>query len=235
MSALLANEQQILNAKKRAKAMGLCPLPDQRKYWDNMIALETLEESGIERSAPIVDLGCRSGILLTWLYQRGFRCLHGCDLRRPLPPLRAALRRGQWSTVYEGTRMIARHRRHMRTASVEETGYASGSFAAATCMSVIEHGVQTAKFFEECARILRSAGLLVLSTDYWPEPVDLGGRRRFGRPDRIYDQVGALELRREAELHGLRLRGELVLDAATRVIESDGLRFTFLCLVFDRE
>jgi SAM-dependent methyltransferase len=101
-------------------------------------------------------------------------------------------------------------------------------------MSVVEHGVDVPRFFSECARILRLGGLLVLSTDYWPEPIDLGGLTRFGSADRIFDEVGVLQLCETASTHGLHVSGNLELDVADAVIESDGFRFTFLMLVFER-
>lgn len=234
---VLHSENELASAEERARSLGLCPLPDPRKYWDNMLALETLEQRGLERSAPIVDLGCRSGILVTWLDQVGYRQLHGCDLRYPLPPLKAALRRRQIATVFAGLRAAIRHRTRMRQARVERTGFPSRFFAAATCMSVIEHGVDLERFCAECARLLRPGGVLVVSTDYWPERIDTRGLKRFSateRPDLIVDRAGALEFCAIAERHQLHVVGDLELDADDPIIVSDGFRFTFLFMVFER-
>jgi glycosyltransferase involved in cell wall biosynthesis/SAM-dependent methyltransferase len=233
LTGVLLTADELLSARKRALAAGLCPLPDQRKYWDNWRAIQALQ-ARIGGSEPIVDLGCRSGILLTWLDQLGYQRLYGCDVRYPLPPLKAALRQGLWSTVYAGVRMAVRHRAGMRRASVERTGFPSGHFAAATCMSVVEHGVDLPEFFAECARILRPRGVLALSTDYWPERIDLRGMRRFAGPDRIFDHAGALALCEAAEHNGLHVAGEPQLDTVEAVIESDGFRFTFLYILFER-
>jgi SAM-dependent methyltransferase len=234
VSAVLRSAEELVAAEKRARQLGLCPVPDRRKYWDNLLALDILERSSVNRSTPVVDLGCRSGILLTWLHQRGYRQLYGCDMRRPFPPLKSAIQRREWTTLLAGARMHISHVRRMRRASIESTGFPSETFAAALCMSVIEHGVDLRRFFDECSRILRPKGFLVLSTDYWPESVDLRGLRRFVRPDRIFDRAAAGELCRIAAEAGLHLRDQPSLDAHEPVIEADGFKFTFLLLEFDR-
>jgi SAM-dependent methyltransferase len=122
----------------------------------------------------------------------------------------------------------------MRRAPVESTGFRSSFFAAATCMSVVEHGVDLTRFFSECARILRPEGLLVISTDYWPEPIDLGGLTRFAFADRIFDRAGALHLCETASAHGLHIIGNMELEVGDPVIESEGFYFTFVTLVFER-
>jgi len=101
-------------------------------------------------------------------------------------------------------------------------------------MSVVEHGVDLPRFFGECARILRPGGLLVLSTDFWPEPIDLGGLKRFSVADKIFDRTAILQLRKLASTCELDPRGNLELDVDEAVIESDGFSFTFLVLAFER-
>jgi 2-polyprenyl-3-methyl-5-hydroxy-6-metoxy-1,4-benzoquinol methylase len=125
----------------------------------------------------------------------------------------------------------------MRRAPVERTGFPSGKFAAATCMSVVEHGVDTTAFFAEVARILRPGGVLVLSTDYWPEKIDVGSLRRFSAAhadDRVFDRAELEALCHEASRAGLQLDGDPDLTAHEAPIESDGFRDTFAVLVFHR-
>jgi 2-polyprenyl-3-methyl-5-hydroxy-6-metoxy-1,4-benzoquinol methylase len=116
---------------------------------------------------------------------------------------------------------------------VEETHLESGRFAAAACMSVIEHGVETPRFFAEVRRLLRPGGLLILSTDYWPQKLEIGGAKRFRQahgPDRIFDDREIAELCSQAQGQGLLLADECDLTTARPVIRTDDLAYTFLVL-----
>ena len=235
---VLTSQDDVRAAQSEAQRAGLCAVPETSKHWDNLIAVQAIREAGIAPDEPIVDLGCRSGIMLTWLHQLGYRKLYGCDLRRPFPPLKAAFRRRQWRTVGAGLRMYAAHRSRFQRSAVERTTFPGGTFAAVTCMSVIEHGVDTGAFFEEAARLLRPGGLLVLSTDYWPEGLDLGELKRFDEArgnDRVFDREQVLDLCHTAGRHGLNLLGDPQLDVAEPTIESEGFRYTFITLVLRRE
>lgn len=235
---LLTSQDEVRAAQSEAQRAGLCAVPETSKHWDNMIAVEAIREAGVAPDDPIADLGCRSGIMLTWLHQLGYRQLYGCDLRSPFPPLKAAFGRRQWRTVAAGLRTYVAHRNRFQRSAVEQTTFPAATFAAITCMSVIEHGVDIDAFFEEVARLLRPGGLLVLSTDYWPAGLDLSELKRFDDArgnDRVFDREQALGLCRTGERHGLTLVGDPQLDADEPVIESEGFRYTFITLAFRRE
>jgi SAM-dependent methyltransferase len=235
---LLRSTHEISAAQRHARALGLCEVPDERKTWDNLFAIETIRAMGLGTDEPIADLGCRSGIVLTWLDQLGYRQLYGCDLRRPFPPLRSAIVQGKLRTAADGLRMYGRNRTRMCIAPAEQTPFAGGVFAAVTAMSVIEHGVETSRFFAEAARLLRPSGILVISTDYWPQAVATHGLRRFPHTrgaDRVYTTDDVEVLMAEASERQLQPRETPDLEAGEPVIESDGLRYTFLALSFVRE
>lgn len=233
----LRSVEDLRDAERECRNLGLCTVPDSRKHWDNLIALEAIRTLDIGRHEPIVDLGCRSGIILTWLHQLGYRRLYGCDLRTPYPPLKAALSQKLWRTAISGLRMYFPNRNRLRQSPVEHTGFPAGTFAAATCMSVIEHGVNVDALFREAARLLRPGGLFVLSTDYWPEGVEVGQLKRFAEThgyDRIFNRGQVMDICRKATVSGLSLLGTLDLEAEAPVIESDGFRYTFVTLAFRR-
>ena len=236
VSAVLADPESMSVAEARARRLGLVPATDWRKHWDNVLAIEgVLAVAG--PADPVADLGCRSGIVLTWLDQLGYRNLWGCDVRSPLPPIRAAAARRRWTTVLAAVRMYLRQRRRMRKVPAEATGFPGNTFAAVISMSVIEHGVDLDAFLEEAARLLRCGGALFLSTDYWPDGVDLGGRRRWAAAhgdDIVFDLAGARAVVERAAAHGLELVGDPDLERATALIEEDGFRYTFLFLAFRR-
>ena len=237
-SRVLLSEDEVAAAEREIRQLGLCPSPDRWKSWDNLLAIKAILEAPIDRREPIADLGCRSGIVLTWLYQLGYQSLWGCDLRTPVPPIRAAVRSGLWWTAGHALRMYFANRQKMRTAAVEATRFPSEHFGAVTCMSVIEHGVRLDEFFREAARILKPRGLLVISTDYWPDGVDLKEQRRFDvahGPDRVFTRDDMRTLQSLSTSSGLVLCGELPVVAAEPVICSSGCRYTFATLVFRRK
>jgi SAM-dependent methyltransferase len=236
-SHVLRTASEAEAAVETARALGLAPNPVRIKSWDNVLAVRMIAAVGVAHDDPIVDLGCRSGILLTWLDQLGYRNLFGCDLRTPLPPLRSAFTSGLWRTVIAGTQAYLRHRRRMITAPVEDTGLPGGHFAAVASMSVIEHGVDLRRFFDESARLLRPGGLLIVSTDYWRTPIDVGPLRRFAAShgtDRIFDQRAVHELCDIARRVGFDAPAIPDPDSAQPVVTSSGFSYTFLLLAFRR-
>jgi 2-polyprenyl-3-methyl-5-hydroxy-6-metoxy-1,4-benzoquinol methylase len=234
---VLRTSAELRDARERAHALGLCSVPDESKAWDNLFAVDAVREAGVGQEEPIADLGCRSGILLTWLDQLGYRCLYGCDLRLPLPPLRSALATANMGTALRGARAYLRHRSRLAVAPVEDTGFPGRAFAVVTAMSVIEHGVDTGRFLAEAARLLRPGGALIVSTDYWPHGIDTRGLKRFAqtqRGDRVFSTDDIQNFLREAEAYDLRLLGEPDLAAEIPLIESDGLRYTFIVFQLTR-
>jgi SAM-dependent methyltransferase len=228
---VLQTGREVDEAEARARALGLIRPPVREKYWDNAFALDAL--AGLE-DAPVIDLGCRSGVILTWLHQRRFRDLAGCDLRRPWPPVRGALRRRRWNDALAASSMYLRHRGRMSRASIEDTQLPAGRFAAATSMSVIEHGVDVPRFFAEAWRILRPGGLLIVSTDYWPD----GGRDAAGRwndrPDTIFDRRGLEGVMAAAAAAGFAVP-EPAFEAKEPVVRWGGAAYTFAAMSFRRD
>lgn len=234
---VLRSMDEVEGARIAAARLGLVPNPQGIKSWDNLLAVRMIAGLNLTRDDAIVDLGCRSGILLTWLNQLGYRDLSGCDLQAPLPPLRSALRAGLWPTVFAGAAAYARHHRRMLRTPVEETGFPRRRYSVATSMSVIEHGVDLRRFFNEAARLVKPGGVLIVSTDYWPTPIDIGPLRRVTTshgPDRIFDRVAIQQLCTTARSAGFILPASLDLDAADAVVTFAGYRYTFLVLALRR-
>ena len=220
LAQVLRSRDELVAAAEEARRRRLPPTTDFRKHWDNLLALDALEGT----NGPVADLGCRSGQLLMWLHHLGRRDLYGCDIRRPWPPVKKALQQGQLETAAAGTRMYLANRGNMRQARAEDTGFPTGAFGAVASMSVIEHHVDTPRFFAEAARLLRPDGVLVVSTDFWPS----GGGNDTGV---IFSTEGVERLLGEAESAGFAAPARpLDLDPGERVIKD----YTFLFLAFDK-
>lgn len=194
------------------------PLPDVLKSWDVWHALTAIENSRIERREPILDMGCHNSEILYVLHALGYRELHGCDLNplcRRLP---------FW------------HRIHYRAVDVTCTPYPDRSFAAITCLSVIEHGVRIESLTREVTRLLRPGGIFVLTTDYdgtGDRHVVSESLRPFGLTWKIYSPEGLRRVLTEFQNAGLSLLGPeaMARTQAERPIYWNDHQYTFALAV----
>ena len=154
--------------------------------------------------------------LLVWLYQFGYRKLHGIDLVYDEPGYRGPIL--------------------FQPMDLTKTTFEDGSFDAIACLSVIEHGVDPAAYLREVMRLLKPGGVLVTSTDYWREPVDTAGVEAYGGPVRILDEAAIRSLLAEARRQGFVEEGPVDLRCRDRVVhwETTGLDFTFLVFTLQR-
>jgi SAM-dependent methyltransferase len=182
------------------------------KYWDGLAAVRTILDT-TRRGDRILDAGAeRYSPILPWLAHYGYWRLLGCNLSFEAPWRVGPIR-------YEN-------------ADITATPYRRDEFAGITCMSVIEHGVDLERFVAEMARILRCGGALIVSTDYWPEPIDTSAVRKYDASYRIFSRDDILGLVATAETRGLRLTAPVALEAEERPISYEGHHFTFAMLTF---
>lgn len=204
-------------AVAECRRLRLPPHHDRPKNWDALGAVATIL-SRLGTGAAVLDAGsARYSSVLPWLRLYGLTDLVGNNLE-----FGADVRR-------DGVLF--------RYGDVTDTDFPDGRFDAVTCMSVIEHGVPLEPFLAESARIVRSGGLLVLSTDYDQDPPDTTGKSAYGAPVHIFSPVEIKEFVAVAERHGLRLLGELALEHAERPVhwKRVGIDYTFIRLAFVRD
>lgn len=162
----LKTRAQVDDSYRRALALGLKPHKAPEKNWDFLNAF-SLVLARQRRADVVVDMGVgdAGSVILNWLALYGYRQLHGCDL------------------------YVTPHRtgpiRYTRQ-DIEQTAYPDNFADVITCLSVIEHGVDMTRFLPECRRVLKPGGLLVISTDFWCEPLDLAGVEDELGPVRIF-------------------------------------------------
>jgi len=109
-----------------------------------------------------------------------------------------------------------------------QTDFPDEHFGFIACLSVIEHGVDLRKFFQESARILKQGGHLLVSTDYWQDPVDTYGQMAFGSPVKVFSAANILEMMELAREAGLEPTGNIDLSCEQRVVNWIGMDYTFI-------
>lgn len=174
VNAVLRNNQEVNKAVEGLSSFGLLPHPYRPKSWDTLKMVEIINHAN--RDAYILDVGCHSSPILPGLKKIGFKNLYGCDLSlktkypTSVMKLYTSVRRREYKPIYEmldgsNTSYI------LSEQNLEKTNYEDGMFNYVTSLSVIEHGVNIQNYFREMSRILKTGGLLLTSTDYWPDKI----------------------------------------------------------------
>jgi SAM-dependent methyltransferase len=216
ISSTLKSRAQVEDAVAEIARCGLPLHPDRPKNWDALSAVKVVVER-TQPSARVLEVGATLySVMLRWLYQFGYRDLHGIDL-----VYRGRFRRGPIRYEY---------------GDLTRTRFAGGTFAVVCAMSVIEHGVPTRACFAEMARLLRPGGLLVTSTDYWRDPIDTRGQRAFGVPIKIFTRFEMEQMLALARELGFVETGPIDLDCEERAVtwQQYGLDYTFTCFALVR-
>lgn len=216
VNAALRTERDRDRARAEVVDCGLAPHVDRPKNWDHLVALGLILDR-LPPTARVLDAGAKlNSPLLPWLYLYGYRDLHGIGFG------------------YDG--IVRRGPIRYERMDLTKTTFADSSFDAITCLSVIEHGVPLDGQLAEAARLLKPAGLLVISTDYWCSPVDTGGQVDYGVPIRIFEPPEIEAYVDLAARHGFRPVRPLDLRCEERVVNwsGRGLDYTFLTIAMTR-
>ncbi len=144
-------------AKALVESMGLPSHHDGQKNWDTLKCLAYICSTG-DKDTPVLDAGSGSKLIIDqWLVQLGFKNVYACDAQ------------GAEKSIYRPLGI------HFFQQDLLATNYEDAFFQTATCISVIEHNVDFDGFLKEMSRVLKPGGYLLVSTDYWSEPIDCSG------------------------------------------------------------
>jgi SAM-dependent methyltransferase len=228
---VLKNRQQIADARRELeqrklsfidpawraqlrkwRILGGLSLGDWLKSWDVLLTAKFIEDH-VERSGPILDIGCFASELIVILHNLGYSRLAGADLNSSL-----RLMPHQESIDY-------------RTVDFMHTTFEDASFQAITSISVIEHGFQPSALCAEVSRLLRPGGYFIASFDYWPEKIDTTGIDLFGMDWRIFSNADINGFVADARGFGLQPLGDFPSTGGDQVIYWGGKQYTFGWLV----
>jgi SAM-dependent methyltransferase len=212
-NSTLKSSEEWRRAVDQVRALGLPPHGDLPKCWDSLAALQGILKK-TDRNSAVLDAGGELySVILPWLYLYGYRNLTAINLAFDCPTRRGPI-------CYE-------------TGDITRTRFADEQFDGVTCLSVIEHGIDLDAFFGESARILKPGGVLVVSTDYYPRPINTEGFFAYGRPVHIFCREEIEEAFAIARRHGLKLTGPVDLECTETPVEWPGfsLKYTYLAFL----
>lgn len=197
--------------------LNLIPHPDFPKNWDALAALSCILSHTNSTEAVLDAGGETNSTLLYWLTSYGYQNLLCMNL-----VFSHSFRRGHIEFL---------------PGDITATGLPGESFAAVACLSVIEHGVDMARYLREMARILRPGGVLITSTDYWATPIDTQGLTAYGAPVKVFTRPEIQCAISLAQSCGLHVLSDVRLESNEKVIHwaRMRLRYTFVNLAFQKE
>lgn len=194
-----------------------------QKNWDHLLLTRIF--SSLPEPVRVVDLGCGGAFTLRLLTALGCPSPLGLDIK--------VQRRARLAQAADWARArTLRPPYRIRRADLTHTGLPPASCDLISCISTIEHGVDGPALFRECARILRPGGALLITTDYWQDPIPApSAGLHFGLPWRVFDRGALAELVEGAARCRLRLIEEGPLPrCADRVTRWSGCEYTFAAL-----
>lgn len=185
---------------------------DSPKNWDNLVAIWHTVLS-TDTNHPVMDVAATAeSAYLPSLMKLGYQDLVSINLDEPNPRTVDGIKYQQGDCT--------------------STEFPDNHFGFIACLSVIEHGVDVAKFMQESARILRPGGHLLVSTDYWQDQVDTRGQLAFGAPVKVFTANDVVDMVRMAQEAGLQVTGNIDLSCKQRVVNWIGMDYTFINVLF---
>jgi SAM-dependent methyltransferase len=224
---VLTSRDQVDDARSRLDARGISSLTrpwfhwarrfglgrsiklgDRLKSWDILRTAEFIENN-VRKDGPVLDIGAFASEILPVLRKLGYTDLTGVDMNPDigLMPFAGEVR-------YEVSDFM-------------HTPFEPASFAVVTAISVIEHGLDSARLLAELTRLLEPGGFFIASFDYWPEKIDTSDTRLFGMDWRIFSRADVESFVADARKAGLEPVGALNFDASAPAIHWSGRHYTF--------
>lgn len=225
MLRILKNDNEFQTAIRSLETAGLNVHRTPQKNWD--LELVRAFFAGVKKDAPILDLGAEGGVILDLLHNLGYTNLRGVDLVASKAPFKRRLKK-----LFSSKTFLFED--HIDVGDICDSPYGDNQFEAATCISVLEHGVNLPEFFAECARIIRPGGRLLATFDYWEDfdnEAD-GSRTVCGLPWYIFNRTTVAEMLAIAAERGFKpVDGEIEIPACgEKVVEYAHRRYTFMAV-----
>jgi 2-polyprenyl-3-methyl-5-hydroxy-6-metoxy-1,4-benzoquinol methylase len=236
-NSVLKNSYEVNYAIDRLNSMGLFPHPDRVKSWDSYKMVDIINKA--DRVSHILDVGCSCSPIMSMLKILGFENLYGCDL---FPRnTNYTLMEGDHSLNTLITEIFEDQTFNISVQDLEKTNFNDNMFDFITSLSVIEHGVNIQNYFREMTRILKKDGMLLTSTDYWPDKIVNGVKTRVNprhKPDNIFSREEIeTNIIKTAEQYGFVLTELIDFTYEDKVVHWDttGLDYTFIFFALKKD
>ena len=229
-NSVLKNLSEVNYAINNLHSLGLFAHPDKVKSWDTYKMVKIISEG--DRSSFILDVGCNGSPILSILKRLGFKNLYGCDLfLKKMPSVLTEI-------IYPLNRPIIEMYEdkafNISIQNLEKTNFQDKMFDYITSLSVIEHGVNIQNYFKEMNRIMKKGGILLTSTDYWPDKIlNIIKTKHNHRndPDNVFSKEEIeKDVLKAAELNDLILTEPIDFSFENKVVHYNvtGLDYTFI-------
>jgi len=229
-NSVLKNSSEVNYAIDQLRSLGLLAHPDKVKTWDTYKMVKIINEG--DRSTFILDVGCNGSPMLSILKRLGFKNLYGCDLfLKKIPSSLTEIDSSRYRPIIE---MHEDKTFNISIQNLEKTNFQDNMFDYITSLSVIEHGVNIQNYFKEMNRIMKKGGMLLTSTDYWPDKILNIVKTKDNpksHPDNIFSKEEIEEdVLKVAELNGLILTEPIDFSFEDKVVHYNvtGLDYTFI-------
>lgn len=229
-NSVLKNLSEVNYAINNLHSLGLFAHPDKVKSWDTYKMVKIMSEG--DRSSFILDVGCNGSPILSILKRLGFKNLYGCDLfLKKIPSSLTEIVYPLYRPIIE---MYEDKTFNISIQNLEKTNFQDKMFDYITSLSVIEHGVNIQNYFKEMNRIMKKGGILLTSTDYWPDKIlNIIKTKHNPRndPDNVFSKEEIeKDVLKAAELNGLILTEPIDFSFENKVVHYNvtGLDYTFI-------
>ena len=229
-NSVLKNLSEVNYAINNLHSLGLFAHPDKVKSWDTYKMVKIISEG--DRSSFILDVGCNGSPILSILKRLGFKNLYGCDLfLKKIPSTLTEIVYPLYRPIIE---MYEDKAFNISIQNLEKTNFRDKMFDYITSLSVIEHGVNIQNYFKEMNRIMKKGGILLTSTDYWPDKIlNIIKTKHNHRndPDNVFSKEEIeKDVLKAAELNDLILTEPIDFSFENKVVHYNvtGLDYTFI-------
>ena len=229
-NSVLKNLSEVNYAINNLHSLGLFAHPDKVKSWDTYKMVKIISEG--DRSSFILDVGCNGSPILSILKRLGFKNLYGCDLfLKKIPSTLTEIVYPLYRPIIE---IYEDKAFNISIQNLEKTNFQDKMFDYITSLSVIEHGVNIQNYFKEMNRIMKKGGILLTSTDYWPDKIlNIVKTKHNPRndPDNVFSKEEIeKDVLKAAELNDLILTEPIDFSFENKVVHYNvtGLDYTFI-------